>query len=62
MDNNSPVTIAHHRLLSPKIMGNKKANPIWKTNDLAKETAAEMLPLFRAVKKLDVYIEKPMAR
>ena len=49
----SPVTIAHQRLFSPKIRGNKNANAIWNIKVLHKEIIADIAPLFSAVKKLE---------
>ena len=55
--NNSPAVNAHHKAPSPKIMGNKKAKPIWKIKVLHNEIIAEIAPLLSAVKKEETNIE-----
>ena len=58
----SDTNTAYQIPLSPKNSGSINTAPIWKTSVLAIEIIADIIPLFKAVKKLDVKILHPVSR
>jgi hypothetical protein len=56
----SPATIAHQIPIPPNMNSNKNKNPIWNNKVLTKEHIADIVPLFKAVKKLEVNIDIPI--
>jgi hypothetical protein len=52
--------LASHTPPSPKIRGRSKTKAIWKTMVLKKAITADIVSLFKAVKKDEVKIENPV--